>query len=374
MPFPVPGRHIPERRTHCLLKTLSALLCVCITAAGRIVNSVEPSRSVFRMSARGSHSKITALGQQESSAEAAECAHPCDFAKDDERDTICREMVSSLSDDEKELAARCSYQYCHLEDSTPTERDEYAAAMARRHLVAENGHNDRALAKMKATLQYREDMNIEVIRQCFYREQYPDDVGGSELHEKYRAALNKELSGSKTFVRGKSVDGRALYVVLPHKFTSGFDPEWYMKYNIYTLERAIAITENASDGRLEKVVVVFDFGSYSHALRPPMGLSKELQFCLRDHYPERVDTVVLVDTPFIFRAFWAIMKPFIDPVTRRKVKFVTGDDHKTEVLGGLIEADQAMSFMRPDGERAEEMDMKKYLFDTPFDEMCVEDR
>ena len=85
-------------------------------------------------------------------------------------------------------------------------------------------------------------------------------------------------------------------IVITRLYTSGFDEEWFMNYNIYNLERAIAIAERISDGKNEKVIQMFDFASYSDKLRPPFKLNRDIIHCLQNHYPEHVEKVILVSS------------------------------------------------------------------------------
>ena len=309
----------------------------------------------------------------------------------DMQDATTTEMVESLSADEKERAARTSYRYfvasdCQSGDQPPNEqiRLRFAKRMARRHLEAEKGNSALALRKMRDTLHYREEMRVDVIRRCFYHvPEKRDDghaSGGAEdgdgaladPHSPYRERLGNELTEGNIFVRGRGRAGHPLLCVLTHKYASGFSQDWYMKYNIYTLERALAVAERESDGRLEKVIAAFDFGQYTNRFRPPLGLSKDLLFCLRDHYPERIECIILVDTPVVFRAFWKLLRPFIDPNTKGKIRFVTGDDEKTAVVGDLVDPSCAMPFMIPGGKLESELDMERYLYGTPFDRTVEE--
>ena len=159
-------------------------------------------------------------------------------------------------------------------------------------------------------------MNVDVLRRCFYAADGDDDGDGEGgIVRRHREGLDRELSGGKLFVRGRTSDGRALYVIRTHRFASGgFDPRWYLKYNMYTLERALACTERDTDGALEKIVVALDFGQNSGRVRPPLGLAKDLLLCLRDHYPERVQVVLLVSCVFGFGRENLRMTIGVDPL------------------------------------------------------------
>ena len=42
---------------------------------------------------------------------------------------------------------------------------------------------------------------------------------------------------------------------------------------------------------------------------------------LQDHYPERLGRAFVINVPFLLNAFYKMINPFIDPVTRAKLKF-----------------------------------------------------
>ena len=42
---------------------------------------------------------------------------------------------------------------------------------------------------------------------------------------------------------------------------------------------------------------------------------------LQDHYPERLGRSFVINVPFLLNAFYKMINPFIDPVTRGKLKF-----------------------------------------------------
>lgn len=42
---------------------------------------------------------------------------------------------------------------------------------------------------------------------------------------------------------------------------------------------------------------------------------------LQDHYPERLGRAFVINVPFLLNAFYSMINPFVDPVTREKLKF-----------------------------------------------------
>ncbi len=286
-------------------------------------------------------------------------------------DDLLQFIISALSQSEIETAARSSYEYYkYAESSSDGNVDDdirimYAMKMAKRHLIAEKGNKNAALQKMKSTIKFREEMDIDAMRQCFYNLNYDDDSSSSvEL----RKGLEKELSDGKHIVRGNDQQKHSFFLIFPRNYTS-FDKDWYLKGKLYSLERAIAYSERISAGAVEKVNVVFDYNGYIPDQHdPPLALIKELLYCLRDHYPERLKHMFFVDAPFRFRAFWALVKPFIDPDTKRKIQFVSGDSQKQNTFNDLVSPEMSMSFMHKKGTKPTEFDVEKWVYMIPFDQ------
>ena len=52
-----------------------------------------------------------------------------------------------------------------------------------------------------------------------------------------------------------------------------------------------------------------------------MSTSRTILSILQDHYPERLGLSLFINLPFIVTATLKIIMPFVDPVTREKIKF-----------------------------------------------------
>mmetsp|Transcript_32877 Transcript_32877/g.56260 ORF Transcript_32877/g.56260 Transcript_32877/m.56260 type:complete len:102 (+) Transcript_32877:3-308(+) len=57
------------------------------------------------------------------------------------------------------------------------------------------------------------------------------------------------------------------------------------------------------------------------------------------HYPDRLGMAIIFNAPFLFSAVWAIISPFLEEVTRKKVLFVSNnrDGSVSEQLTAVID-------------------------------------
>lgn len=70
---------------------------------------------------------------------------------------------------------------------------------------------------------------------------------------------------------------------------------------------------------------------------PAMSTSRTILSFLQDHYPERLGLAIFINLPFIVTTFLKIIMPFVDPVTREKVKF------NPDIIGeGIFSPDMVM--------------------------------
>ena len=76
--------------------------------------------------------------------------------------------------------------------------------------------------------------------------------------------------------------------------------------------------------RLGKGINVFDLTGFcwSHAAYNKWHI--QMIKLLSAHYPERQTKIFVVNAPFIFRACWAMCKPFLDQQMLDKITFVGG--------------------------------------------------
>ena len=83
------------------------------------------------------------------------------------------------------------------------------------------------------------------------------------------------------------------------------------------------------------------------------------------HYPERLAASLVINVPFLIQAFFKMIGPFIDPVTRSKLKF-----NPNPIQDGMFTADELFKEGGWGGSREFVWDHEKYW--PAFVRMCEE--
>lgn len=158
-----------------------------------------------------------------------------------------------------------------------------------------------------------------------WREEYKVDAINAEL-------VKEEAASGKQFRRGFDIHGRpAIYMTPVRENSKNYEKN--VQLLVYTMERAI---DSMPEG-IEQLVWVIDFNGYSLWNAPPMNVAMDTLNILSNHYPERLGTSIMVDTPWIFSMFWKAVSPFIHPNTQQKIQFVNGDSEKTKVFSKIFD-------------------------------------
>lgn len=260
------------------------------------------------------------------------------------------EMLSQLSADELEFAARTNFEY--LKSPCDTKRMDCATDMAKRYLRSKKDPVI-ALEKMRATIDFREHIDVDGLRLAF-----------EDPESKYREPLKEQLSSKVCKVQGYDKEGRATYVFEPYLVRT-HDTEWTIKSHVWTLERAVACSK-AEDSSVNAVVNFNGFSATRHA--PPIAVGQQFLTTLRSHYTGHVNQIFLIDAPTTFYCLWAVFKPFVGRKTKNKIHFISSNKQKQEVIGRLYSEDQATPWMLPNGQMDQPLDLDTYL-ETPFDRL-----
>jgi hypothetical protein len=222
----------------------------------------------------------------------------------------------------------------------------------------------KAIESMQYTLKWRQEFGVDAIVRC---------LGGTEAGDAELATiLQKENDTSKIYSRGYDVEGRALMYMRPAREQTNNEAN-NMRHLVWNLEKAIACTraKSAAMGKeVTKINLLIDYDGFRLRDSPPMSTAKLTLEILQKHYPECLFHAYVMNPPFIFRAFWTLIKPFVDPVTKEKIIFCSGKAGIEKLTSAVERVDKLELCAGGTGE-VRDVDSKEYMhlpFPTTFDE------
>ncbi|RXH74035.1 hypothetical protein DVH24_016857 [Malus domestica] len=100
-----------------------------------------------------------------------------------------------------------------------------------------------------------------------------------------------------------------------------------IKYLVYCMENAVL---NLPPGQ-EQMVWMIDFEGFNMS-HISVKVTRETAHVLQNRYPERLGLAILYNPPKFFEPFFSMVKPFLEPKTCNKVRFVYSDDVNTKKI------------------------------------------
>ncbi|KAI0058170.1 CRAL/TRIO domain-containing protein [Artomyces pyxidatus] len=208
-----------------------------------------------------------------------------------------------------------------------------------RYLRATKWHVKQAIERLQDTLKWRRDFGLY-------------DWGAADVEPE--AVTGKEI----TF--GYDLKRRPALYMIPSRQNTEESPR-QIRFAVWMLERSLDL---AGPG-VESIVLMINFADRGKS--PSMSTSKTVLNILQSHYPERLGAALILNVPWLLNAFFKLITPFIDPVTREKMKF-----NPNAVEDGLFSADSLFSDSGWGGSRDFVWDHDKYW--PGLVRMCAEIR
>jgi len=198
----------------------------------------------------------------------------------------------------------------------------------RRYLKASRGDVELTTNALKSSCSFRRHHRIDLLRDCFDTEisrETDDDI----VAQKFRNMITEDLEHQPIWVHSGK-DGHALLHLgrCASVRTSG---EAFIYTLMYMIERALASSSE------ETIDVVLDISGIQPRYCPPNNSLKQLIYILQNHYPQRLRTLIVLDAPFWAHALYAVLSPFLDERTKKKLRLVRGESNKENVLGEFLE-------------------------------------
>lgn len=188
-------------------------------------------------------------------------------------------------------------------------------ACLKRYLRARNGNVTKAKNMLTETLKWRSSYKPEDIR-------WEDVAVECETGKMYRADFTDEL-------------GRPVIIMIPRNQNTS-SHEGQLKQLVYTMENATLYLPPDQ----EQFLWIIDFEGWSLSKASPLKTVKETAYILQNHYPERLAIGIMLNAPKIFEYTWKLWKPFIDPITYNKARFIyTGDTRSLKMVEDVFDLD-----------------------------------
>ena len=129
-----------------------------------------------------------------------------------------------------------------------------------------------------------------------------------------------------------------------------YTEEELIDYHIQSYERLISVImpacSKAFGKRIEKTLTILDLNGIN-AFKLLIGKTKAFiklaADIAQDHYPEILGNMYIINTGYLFSGAWALVKPWIDPKTQKKIIIKSGSGQKD--LLELIDEDKLPEFL-----------------------------
>ncbi|KAI0201127.1 CRAL-TRIO domain-containing protein [Astrocystis sublimbata] len=152
--------------------------------------------------------------------------------------------------------------------------------------------------------------------------------------------IGPENETGKQVIVGFDKQGRPCHYLNPGRQNTEVTPR-QVQHMVFMLERVIDLIP----AEQEKICLLIDFktGTKRTNTAPGIGQGREVLSILQSHYPERLGRALIVNVPWVVWGFFKLITPFIDPLTKEKLKFnedvtqyVTPEQLATDIKGGRL--------------------------------------
>ncbi|MCJ1275057.1 hypothetical protein MMC21_002857 [Puttea exsequens] len=164
-----------------------------------------------------------------------------------------------------------------------------------RYLRASKWNDAQAATRLQATLVWRREYGVE---------------GFTAEH------ISPENETGKQLILGYDVAGRPCLYLNPHKQNTK-KSERQIHHLVFMLERCIDLLPPGQ----ENLAILINFKDTRKGEGATVKQGIQVTHILQNHYPERLGRACIQDTPWLIWGFFKMINPFIDPLTREKMKF-----------------------------------------------------
>ncbi|ERF76475.1 hypothetical protein EPUS_06137 [Endocarpon pusillum Z07020] len=178
---------------------------------------------------------------------------------------------------------------------TDTERMFLTRECLRRYLRATKWDKGDAEARLMATLVWRREYGVEKLTADY---------------------ISNENETGKQVITGYDINSRPCHYLVPSRQnTKGSEKQ--IQHLVFMLERVIDLMVPGQD----TLALLVNFAETKSGQGATVGQAHQSLYILQNHYPERLGRALVTNVPFMIWGFFKLITPFIDPLTREKLKF-----------------------------------------------------
>ncbi|WWC66494.1 uncharacterized protein I206_100396 [Kwoniella pini CBS 10737] len=162
--------------------------------------------------------------------------------------------------------------------------------------------------------------------------------------ERMAAACAPESKTGKNIALGFSTKGQPILYFFPNRSYLPYDNQEVLDGFsgrshplVYMLERA----KDLMGAGVTNTFVVFNWHGKKQGPATPLSVMKATNHILSNFYPETLGLSSFQDIPWVFKTLINLVWPFVDPATKKKVKFGSGKGQEI-VKDGDVDASQLL--------------------------------
>jgi len=125
--------------------------------------------------------------------------------------------------------------------------------------------------------------------------------------------VEPEAVTGKEILFGYDTQRRPGFYMIPSRQNTD-EPTRQVQFTVWALERAVDMMGPG----VETLDLLIDFAD--KAKNPSLSTARTVLNILQSHYPERLGLALMLNIPWVVTIFMRAIMPFVDPVTRPKIK------------------------------------------------------
>ncbi|KAK3308502.1 CRAL-TRIO domain-containing protein [Chaetomium strumarium] len=167
------------------------------------------------------------------------------------------------------------------------------------------------LRYLRATKWHEREAEKRLLETLTWRREY----GVEELTAEH---ISPENETGKQIILGYDKEARVCHYLNPGRQNTDPSPR-QVQHLVFMVERVIDIMPPGQETLA--LLINFKQSKSRSNTAPGIGLAREVLHILQHHYPERLGKALIINMPWIVTGFFKLITPFIDPMTREKLKF-----------------------------------------------------